>query len=164
MAQKRTKLQPLTSVLKAVHVARAQGKRIVTTNGVFDLLHVGHIKTLEHAKSLGDFLVVGVNADASVRLNKGRHRPIVPARERARILAALEVVDCVFIFSQPTVHSWIVRIKPDIHVKGSDRTLADVLERAAVERYGGKVILTPHTRRHSTTGIIEKIKQGIEGL
>lgn len=147
----------LNTILAAVRTYRRLKKRIVTTNGVFDLIHVGHVMNLTKAKALGDVLIVGINSDASVRKNKGKGRPIVPERERAQIVAAFKVVDHVFIFNEPTVHSWIAKIKPDIHVKGSDRTLSQVLERGVVQKNGGRVVLIPHTRLHTTTALLKKI-------
>lgn len=136
---------------------RRKGLRVVTTNGTFDLLHPGHVYSLTQAKKQGEVLIVGVNSDSSVRRYKGNLRPIVPAKERAFMVSALECVDYVFIFTSDTPDSWIRKIKPDIHVKGSDRSLAQVTEGPVVASYGGKVKLVSHTGRHSTTKQIEKI-------
>ena len=151
------KILPLQEVEKVAARARRGSKRVVTTNGCFDILHVGHIRSLAYAKSLGDLLIVGVNSDASARANKGVGRPIVPARERAEILSALECVDYVFVFPSKTPIPWIERVRPDIHVKGSDRSLSQIIEREAVEKYGGKVILFPHTKKHSASTIVSKV-------
>ncbi len=137
---------------------RKSGKRIVTTNGTFDLLHTGHVDSMARAKSLGDVLMVGVNSDASVRRYKGPSRPIVDAKERSLMLAALECVDYVFIFSSDTPIPWIRAIRPDVHAKGSDRSMDQVVEKDAVEKIGGKIVLLPHTGRRSTTMLIERIQ------
>ncbi len=153
--------QKVLSLREAVTTAkrlRKSGKKLVTTNGCFDLLHVGHARSLAFARSQGDVLFVGLNSDASVRANKGIGRPVVPARERAEMLAALSFVDYVFIFTTKTPIPWLLEIKPHIHVKSSDYTIEQVIEREAVERGGGKVVLAPHTGKHSTSGIIKKIR------
>jgi rfaE bifunctional protein nucleotidyltransferase chain/domain len=144
-------------VEKVAARARRSSKRVVTTNGCFDILHVGHIRSLAYAKSLGDLLIVGVNSDVSARANKGVGRPIVPARERAEMLSALESVDYVFVFSTTTPIPWIEKIRPAVHVKGSDRSLNQVIEREAVEKHGGRVVLFPHTKKHSASAIVSKI-------
>jgi rfaE bifunctional protein nucleotidyltransferase chain/domain len=139
---------------------KRRGKKIVTTNGCFDVLHVGHLWSLEQAKRLGDVLIVGVNSDASVRRLKGPGRPIVPQRERAELIAGLWPVDVVFIFSDPTPNRWLTMIKPHIHVKGADRTLAEMPERETVERNGGKIVRAKLRKGKSTTNIIKRIKEG----
>jgi len=154
----------LKNVLIATEAARKKGKKIVATNGCFDILHVGHVRNLEAAKKLGDILVVGVNSDASVRTNKGDLRPIVPARERASVLAGLKSVDHVFIFSTPTPFSWIKRMSPDVHVKGADLSQVKDLEvqKAVVEKVGGKFVLLRVEKGKSTTNIIEKIRRAYQ--
>lgn len=159
--RKRNSRRKVVSIQEATAIAarlKRSGKRVVTTNGVFDLLHVGHIRALEFARSLGDALIMGINSDASVRHNKGPSRPLVPAKERAEMLAALSCVNYVFIFSSKTPIPWIKQIRPNVHVKSSDYTLEQVVEREAVEGVGGKVVLFPHTGKHSTSKIIKKIK------
>ncbi len=133
-------------------------KKIVTTNGCFDILHAGHVKSLTAAKALGDILIVGVNSNASVRALKGRQRPIVPEHDRAKILAALKPVDAVFIFREKDPKKWLAKIKPDIHVKGGDRKMSEIIEKDVVERYGGRIVLLPPIRGRSTTNIIKKIR------
>lgn len=157
----------LVSIQEAVSVAkqaRRAGKRIVSTNGCFDILHVGHARYLAAAKELGDLLIVGVNSDASVRENKGPSRPIVPARERAALLAALGCVDYVFIFSGRTPVRWIERLRPDIHVKGGGEDVPlhpDFPKmQKAVEHAGGRLVLVVHTQGHSTSDLIRKIRDG----
>lgn len=137
---------------------RAQGKRIVFTNGVFDILHPGHLRYLEQARALGDVLIVGLNADASVRRNKGEERPINPQEERAEILEALECVDAVVLFEDDTPDRIIKAIQPDILVKGADWGEHAIVGRDTVEAGGGRVVRVPVEPGFSTTAIIEKIK------
>jgi rfaE bifunctional protein nucleotidyltransferase chain/domain len=136
---------------------RSQGKRVVFTNGCFDLLHPGHISTLTQAKRLGDVLVVGINSDASVKRLKGEHRPILNEEERATILAALEAVDFVTIFAEDTPLELIRLLQPQVLVKGGDWNLEAVVGRDVVEGTGGRVVLIPYQPGSSTTGIIERI-------
>ena len=154
------KLVTLKEVSAIAARARKSRKRVVTTNGCFDILHIGHARNLAYARSLGDMLIVGINSDASVRRLKGRGRPLVSARERAEMLAALEAVDYVFVFAGATPMPWILRIRPDIHVKGADRARARgrLLESDAVEEAGGRVALFPHTG-HSTSALVRKLKR-----
>ena len=135
---------------------RKSGMKLVFTNGCFDLLHVGHVDYLAFARSLGDALLVAVNADASVRRNKGPSRPLVPELERARMLAALESVDYVMIFRETTPCRLLRALRPDILVKGADWS-HQVVGREIVESYGGAVTVAPVTRGKSTTALIEKI-------
>ncbi|MFO0726970.1 MAG: adenylyltransferase/cytidyltransferase family protein [Myxococcota bacterium] len=134
--------------------ARAQGQRVVLANGVFDLLHVGHLRYLEAAKALGDLLVVAVNSDASTRANKGPGRPVVPEDERAELLAGFSCVDRVVIFDARTVEGVIERLRPDIQAKGTDYTAESVPEKAMVERYGGRVAICGDPKDHSSTALI----------
>jgi D-beta-D-heptose 7-phosphate kinase/D-beta-D-heptose 1-phosphate adenosyltransferase len=137
---------------------RARGLRLVFTNGVFDLLHPGHVRYLQAARSHGDALIVGVNADASVRRNKGSDRPIQPERERAEILAALACVDAVAIFDEDTPAQLIDRVQPDVLVKGADWPADGIVGREAVEGRGGVVIREPIEPGHSTSAMIEKVR------
>ena len=139
--------------------AKRNGRRVVFTNGCFDLLHPGHIETLEKARSLGDVLVVGVNSDRSVREMKGTGRPILPERERAEILAALESVDAVVVFDEPTPKEIISALLPDVLVKGGDWASNQIVGREEVEAAGGKVISIPVLAGYSTSAILEKIRQ-----
>ncbi len=135
---------------------RQKKKKIVFTCGCFDLLHIGHIRTLKEAKSHGDVLIVGVNSNTSVRKNKGKFRPIIPEDERAEIIASLEYVDYVTIFSESTPEKLIDLVKPDIHVKaGYD--LTQLPEADLVKSYGGKVILVKEMNGYSTTTLIKRI-------
>ena len=157
-----TKVKTVKEVLAIAHKARKQGKKIVATNGCFDILHVGHVRNLAAAKKLGDLLVVGVNSDASVRTSKGASRPVISQKERAEVLAGLESVDYVFIFNDRTPFSWIKKLRPHIHVKGAGKdviTNPDFLEQKhVIESYGGKFVLLPHHNGKSTSGIVRKIK------
>lgn len=132
-------------------------RRIVFTNGCFDLLHPGHIRLLEEARSFGDILVVGLNSDSSVRGVKGESRPLIPEAERAEVLAALAAVDFVLVFAEPTPRELIARLLPDVLVKGSDWGLGEIVGREEVERAGGRVISIPLQPGYSTTGILQKI-------
>lgn len=156
------RVQSLEAVLKAVEDVRAKGKTVVATNGCFDILHVGHVRNLEDAKALGDVLIVGINSDESVRWNKGVTRPIVPAEERAEIIAALSCVDYVFIFPEQTPFSWIQRLRPEVHAKGGGEDIVnhpDLAEqRRLVEVSGGRLVLLPHHDGRSTSTLIQRIK------
>jgi D-beta-D-heptose 7-phosphate kinase/D-beta-D-heptose 1-phosphate adenosyltransferase len=141
-----------------VREQRAAGRRIVFTNGVFDILHPGHVRYLQAAPPHGDLLIVGVNSDASVRRNKGPSRPINPEKERAEVLAALDCVDAVSIFDDDTPAAIVRRVEPDVLVKGADWPSDQIVGRDTVEARGGRVILEPVERGYSTTSIIERIK------
>jgi rfaE bifunctional protein nucleotidyltransferase chain/domain len=139
---------------------KRNGRRIVFTNGCFDLLHPGHIGSLEQARALGDALVVGVNSDASVRQLKGAGRPVLPERERAEILAGLECVDAVVIFDEPTPREVIARLLPDVLVKCGDWPGDQIVGREEVEAAGGSVVSVPVVAGYSTTEILRKIRDG----
>jgi D-beta-D-heptose 7-phosphate kinase/D-beta-D-heptose 1-phosphate adenosyltransferase len=141
-----------------VRQARAAGRRIVFTNGVFDLLHPGHIRYLQAARAHGDLLIVGLNSDASVRRNKGPGRPINPEHERAEVLTALACVDAVSIFDDETPADIIRRVQPDVLVKGADWPADQIVGRDTVEAHGGKVILEPVEQGYSTTAIVKRIQ------
>jgi D-beta-D-heptose 7-phosphate kinase/D-beta-D-heptose 1-phosphate adenosyltransferase len=134
------------------------GKTLVFTNGAFDILHAGHVTYLEFARKQGEALVVGLNSDASVRLNKGPHRPINRQRDRARVLAALECVDYVVLFGEREPAKLIAELVPDVLVKGSDWAHY-VSGREVVEKHGGRVVLAGMVRGRSTTGVIERIRR-----
>ena len=133
---------------------RRAGERVTLTNGCFDLLHVGHVRYLHAARELGGKLIVAVNADASVRALKGEGRPVMPAEERAEILASLEDVDAVVIFPEKDVRAIIREIHPDFHAKGTDYTTETVPERDEVEACGGRVVIVGDPKNHSATEII----------
>ena len=139
---------------------RAVGKRLVFTNGVFDLLHVGHVRYLTQARALGDALVVAINSDRTVRELKGADRPVFNEAERAEILAALRVVDYVTIFDDVSPRGLIAELLPDVLVKGGDYGLDQIHGREEVEAAGGKVISLPFVEGSSTTTLIQKINRG----
>lgn len=140
---------------------RTGGKQIVFTNGVFDLLHPGHIRYLREARTLGDALIVGVNADESVRRNKGPQRPLTPEHERAEILAALDSVAAVVIFGEDTPDAIIKAVQPDVLVKGADWAADRIVGRDTVEARGGRVVRVPIEQGHSTTAIVERIRRAV---
>ena len=141
-----------------VERARAARKTVVFTNGVFDLLHPGHVRYLKHARSLGDVLIVAVNSDRSVRANKGPGRPINAETERVEVLEALSCVDAVVVFDQETPHDVIAELQPDVLVKGADWAENAIVGRDIVEARGGKVVRVPVETGYSTTAIIQKIR------
>jgi D-glycero-beta-D-manno-heptose 1-phosphate adenylyltransferase len=147
----------LADAVRLVERLRADGRTIVFTNGVFDLLHPGHVRYLGHARTLGDALVVGVNSDASVRANRGPGRPITPQQERAEILSALACVDAVVVFEETTPHAVIQALQPDVLVKGADWGEDEIVGRDIVEARGGRVVRAPVEAGYSTTAIIKKI-------
>lgn len=140
---------------------RRAGDRITLANGCFDVLHVGHIRYLHAARELGGKLVVAVNDDASVRALKGEGRPVMPAEERAEILAALAVVDAVVVFSEKDVRAIIREIRPDFHAKGTDYTVESVPERDEVEACGGRVVIVGDPKDHSASEIILRSRRGL---
>lgn len=137
---------------------QAQGQTLVFTNGHFDLLHVGHLDYLEKARALGDALFVGLNGDESTRRLKGDGRPLVPAVERARLIAALKPVTGVIVFDDDTADSLITALMPDIYVKGGDYAAKILPERPTVEAYGGRVALIDYLPDHSTSALIARIQ------
>lgn len=144
---------------RLVQRLRADGKTIVFTNGVFDLLHVGHLRYLQHARGLGDALLVGVNSDRSVRLIKGPDRPITAEAERAEVLEALACVDGVVVFDEETPLELITAIQPDVLVKGADWAEDAIVGRGLVEARGGRVVRVAIEPGHSTTNIVDKIRR-----
>ncbi len=144
-------------VQKHLEPFRKEGKRVVTTNGCFDILHAGHVHYLYEAASQGDILVVGINSDATVQKLKGKERPIQKEQDRVSVMGALKMVDCTFIFEEDDPREFIKIIKPDIHVKGGDYS-KDILERSIVEENGGKVVIVSFVENRSTSTIIENIK------
>ncbi len=146
-------------MLPILDILRATGKKIVFTNGCFDLIHTGHTRYLAKAKSFGDVLIVAVNSDASVRGLKGEKRPINNEADRMETLAALECVDYVVLFSEPAPHQVISQLQPDILVKGGDWPLEKIIGRDVVEARGGRVISVGYIEGASTTGIIERIAE-----
>lgn len=138
---------------------KAAGHQVVFANGAFDLLHAGHVRYLEGARREGDWLVVAVNSDASVARSKGPGRPIVPAAERAEIVAALESVDAVVVFEEDSPSALLHELKPDVHAKGTDYTSDTVPEREVVARNGGRTAIVGDPKDHATTDLIERIRK-----
>lgn len=154
MAEKIMSLEQARAVREQV---ASRGGRVVFTNGCFDLLHVGHVRYLKEARRQGDLLIVGLNNDESTRQLKGEGRPFMVERDRAEILAALECVDCVVLFSEGTAENLVRALKPDIYVKGGNYRLQELPEADVVAEYDGEVYLTPVTRGRSTTRLISAI-------
>lgn len=146
------------TVIDRVREARDRGLTVVLANGCFDVLHAGHVRYLEAAKSLGDILVVGINSDGQVATLKGAGRPLLPESERAEIVAALAAVDLVTIFNEPTVEELLLAIKPDIHAKGTDYTEDTVPERDMVRSFGGRTAIVGDPKDHSTSDMIRRVK------
>jgi D-glycero-beta-D-manno-heptose 1-phosphate adenylyltransferase len=153
----------IAEALALVERARAGRQTVVLTNGVFDLLHPGHIRYLKHARSLGDVLVVAVNSDRSVQANKGAGRPINPEGERIEVLEALSCVDAVVVFDEETPARLIAELQPDVLVKGADWAENAIVGRDIVESRGGRVVRVPIEPGYSTTAIIERIRNGSNG-
>jgi rfaE bifunctional protein nucleotidyltransferase chain/domain len=149
---------------RAIDGWRQAGERIVFTNGVFDLLHRGHVEYLAESRALGDRLVVGVNGDASVRRIKGPARPLVAAEDRVAVLAALRCVDLVLVFDEDTPARLIEAVAPDVLVKGGDWPVEKIVGRETVEARGGRVLSIPIREGHSTTGLAERIASGKSAL
>ena len=145
-------------LLYRVKAARQSGATIVFANGCFDVLHVGHVRYLIGARALGDLLVVAVNSDDQVKIQKGLGRPIQPASERAEVIASLEAVDYVTIFDEPTVEPLLLLLKPDIHAKGTDYTEETVPERDVVRSYGGRVAIVGDPKDHSTSSLVSGLQ------
>lgn len=153
-----SKVASLEGIVERLAPSRASGAKVVMANGVFDLLHVGHVRYLDAARALGDVLVVAVNSDASTRAYKGPTRPVVPEAERAELVAALECVDWVLVFDEPDVRRVLSVLRPDVHAKGTDYTAETVPERAVVEGYGGRVAICGDPKDHSSTALISKTR------
>jgi rfaE bifunctional protein nucleotidyltransferase chain/domain len=151
------KIKTLQELAPLLAILRAAGRKIVFTNGCFDLIHTGHTRYLASAKSFGDVLVVAVNSDASVRVIKGKKRPINAEADRMETLAALESVDFVTLFEEADPYRVIAELQPDVLVKGGDWPVEKIIGRDVVEARGGKVVNVPYVEGASTTGIIEKI-------
>jgi rfaE bifunctional protein nucleotidyltransferase chain/domain len=152
-----TKVKNIEELRSLLAILRAAGKKIVFTNGCFDLIHTGHTRYLTIARSFGDLLVVAVNSDASVRTIKGEKRPINSQQERAETLAALEAVDFVTVFDEPDPYKVISALQPDVLVKGGDWPIEKIIGGDIVQARGGTVVNVPYVEGASTTGIIEKI-------
>ena len=153
----RSKILTVSSLRPKLEKLRRSGRKIVFTNGCFDILHIGHVSYLEEARKKGDVLVIGLNSDGSVKNIKGPKRPIVPQAERAYILAALEVVDFVVIFKENTPQKLIAQLRPHVIAKGADWKGKEIVGATFVKSYGGKVALIKFVPRHSSTNMIETI-------
>jgi len=151
------KIAPLDVVAERIRNERARGRSVVLANGIFDLLHVGHVRYLEGAKDLADVLVVAVNSDRSAGMSKGPGRPVVPERERAEMIAAMRCVDQVLIFDEPDVRAVIRALRPEVHAKGTDYTRLTVPERNEVESCGGRVEIVGDEKRPSSTELIARL-------
>ncbi len=154
------KMVTLQSAWELREEARRRDQSVVFANGCFDLLHVGHVRYLVGAAAEGDILLVALNSDRSVRRLKGKGRPVFPARERAEIIAALECVDAVVIFDDPSVDRLLEFLRPDVHAKGTDYAPETVPERETVRSYGGRIAIVGDPKDHSTAVLIERLRQG----
>ena len=143
----------LDDLIKTTDKLKKNGNKIVFGNGCFDIIHVGHIRYLQEAKSLGDYLIIAVNSDLSTKKLKGDDHLIMPEDERAEIVAAIEYVDFVTIFSEPTVETLLSKLKPHIHAKGTDYTIETVPEKEITQSYGGKIAIVGDKKDHSSTEI-----------
>ena len=156
------KVKARRELLRIINDLKVEGKRIVFTNGCFDLLHIGHVRYLEEAKALGDVLVVGVNSDASVRKLKGPKRPILPEAERAEILSGLGCVDYITLFDEIDPLKLITSLRPNVLVKGGDWTKEQTVGKEVVERSGGEVVIIPFVKGASTSNLIQTILKKYE--
>ena len=154
------KLVDLEELKTIVAREKSAGRKVVFANGVFDILHVGHIRYLKGAKELGDILVVAVNSDSSVKAYKGEDRPHTPERERLEILSSLDMIDYMVLFSEPDVKRLLLELRPDIQAKGTDYTEDSVPERDVVASYGGRVAIVGDPKDHSSTEMIGKVRAG----
>src|SRR3989338_8287229 len=152
-----SKIRSLKELILIVENLKSKNKKIITTNGVFDILHYGHVKYLEEAKKLGDALIVGVNTNNSVKQNKGDKRPINDEKSRLGVLAALESVDYVFLFNEKDPREWLDKLKPNVHVKAGDYKLSQIIEKDVVEKNDGKIVISKMVKGHSTTSMIKRI-------
>ncbi len=151
------KIVTLKKLLSIVKKLKSAGKKIVTTNGIFDILHLGHVGYLKKAKKFGDILIVGVNTDFSAKENKGDKRPLNGEKSRLGVLAGLESIDYVFLFNEKDPRVWLSKIKPDFHAKGGDYKKSQMIEREVVEKNGGQVVILKLEKNYSTTKLINKI-------
>ena len=159
MRTAREKVGPLDEVARRVAAARQEGRTVALANGCFDVLHVGHVRYLEGAREEADVLVVGVNGDGSVRRLKGEGRPVMPAEDRALVVAALRAVDHVVVFEEDDVGGLIRTLRPDVHCKGTDYTPETVPERDVVRRYGGRVAIVGDAKGHDTRVLLKRIRE-----
>jgi D-glycero-beta-D-manno-heptose 1-phosphate adenylyltransferase len=155
----RSKIGTREEVRARVAAERAAGRRVALANGCFDILHVGHIRYLHGAREQADVLVVGVNGDASVRRLKGEGRPLMPADDRAVLVAALRCVDHVVVFAEDDVRALLLELRPDVHCKGTDYTADTVPERDVVRSYGGRVAIVGDPKDHDTSALLTRIRR-----
>ena len=153
-----SKIAPRDQIAERVRDAQARGQVVAMANGVFDLIHVGHVRYLQEARQMADLLVVAVNSDASTRAYKGPDRPLIPEAERAEMVAALACVDFVLVFDELDVRPTLRALRPDIHVKGTDYTEASIPERDEVLAYGGRVAIAGDPKDHSSTETIARLR------
>ena len=151
------KIKTIRELKKIAENLKKQNKRIVTTNGVFDILHMGHLRYLQEAKKLGDILIVAINSDSSVRKIKGPKRPLNNENDRAEMLASLQCIDFVAIFDEENPIRFLEEVKPDVHAKGGDYKMSQIIEKGTVEKNNGKIVLIPMVKGYSTTEFINKI-------
>ncbi|HEY7514468.1 MAG TPA: adenylyltransferase/cytidyltransferase family protein [Vicinamibacteria bacterium] len=159
MRRAAAKIGALEEVAARVEEARRAGKTVALANGCFDVLHVGHVRYLEGAKAEADVLVVGVNADDSVRRLKGAGRPVQPAEDRALLVAALRSVDHVVVFAEDDVNALLLALRPDVHCKGTDYTPETVPERDVVRSYGGRVAIVGDRKDHDTSALLGRLRK-----
>jgi|TARA_Y100000310_G_scaffold149350_1_gene148637 rfaE bifunctional protein nucleotidyltransferase chain/domain len=157
------KIKDIGELMHIVDKLKSRNKKIITTNGVFDILHIGHIRYLQEAKKLGDVLIVAVNSDSSTKQIKGPKRPLNSENDRLEALAALEFVDYLTIFNEETPIKFLEIIKPNIHTKGGDYKIDSIIEKDIVEKNNGKIILIPEVKGYSTTNLINKIFEECKG-
>lgn len=152
---------PIEQLSHKIDFLRSKDKNliVVTTNGCFDILHIGHVRSLQKAKKLGNFLVVGINSDSSIKKIKGKNRPINSEKERAEVIASLECVNLVSIFNEETAENFLEMVKPNIYVKGNEYDLDNLPEVKVVKKYGGKSIKLPMVPGFSTTELVKKLKK-----
>ena len=159
MREAASKVASLDRVRERVEAARGGGRTVALANGCFDVLHVGHVRYLEGARAEADVLVVGVNGDGSVRRLKGEGRPVMPAGDRALLVAALRATDHVVVFEEDDVSRLLLTLRPDVHCKGTDYTEETVPEREVVRSYGGRVAIVGDPKDHDTSALLERIRE-----
>jgi rfaE bifunctional protein nucleotidyltransferase chain/domain len=155
----RAPIVDLAAAVRHVERFRSSGKIVVLANGAFDPFHVGHLRYLEGARQEGDLLMVAINSDTSVRRLKGEGRPVMPAAERAELVSGLRAVDLVMIFDADTVADLLLRLRPDVHAKGTDYTPQTVPEKDVVASYGGRVVITGDPKDHDSSALIQRIRR-----
>lgn len=151
------KIKTINELKDISEKSRKENKTVVTTNGVFDIIHIGHIRYLQEAKKLGDILIIGINSDTSVKRIKGQKRPINNENDRAEALAALQCVDYVTVFNEENPIKVLDIIKPNIHVKGGDYNINQIIEKGIIEKNNGRIVLIPEVKGYATTNLIRKI-------